>query len=940
MHRLKADEAYQIGEAGHPVRAYLDVAEIIARRAAGRAPTRSTPATASSPRTPSSPTACDEAGITFIGPPAARARRWPATRSPRKEHAAREAGVPVLESPRPVRRRRRRSRPPRPASAFPIFAKAVAGGGGRGMRRVERRPTLRDALAGRDARGRQRLRRPDVFLEQAVVDPRHIEVQILADAAGQRRAPLRARLLGAAPPPEGRRDRPGAAPRPTSSAQRDLRATRSRSRTSIGYVNAGTVEFLLDRGRQAALLHRDEPAHPGRAHGHRGGHRRRPRRSRRCASPRGTTLADLGLPRRTRVALRGFALQCRITTEDPANEFRPDTGKITDLPLAGRRRRPPRRRHGVRRRPDQRRTSTRCWSKITCRGRDFDGRGRAAPDARWRSSASAASRRTSRSSRPCSTTRTSRRRPVTTTFIDERPELLAARAARRPRHQAAQLPRRRHRQPAARHRARRLRRPARASCRTASTSPPAPPHGLAAAPLRAGPGGLRDVRCAPQTRARSSPTRPSATRTSRCWRPGCAPATWSRVAPYVARTDPAAALGRGVGRRDLRRGAALPRRGPVGAAGRAARGAPEHLPPDAAARPQHRRLHAATRPRSTDAFVAEAAATGVDIFRDLRRAQRRRADAPGDRRRARDRHRGRGGRALLHRRPARPGRGRSTRSTTTCAWPSRSSTPGPTSSRSRTWPACCARRPRAGSSTRPARALRPAGARAHPRHRGRPARDAARRDRGRGRRRRRGGRLDGRAPPASRSLSALVAALAHTERTRGSRSHAVDATSSRTGRRCARSTRRSSPGLPGPDRAGLHPRDPRRAAVEPAPAGRSRSGWPTASRQVEDVYAAANRMLGRPREGDAVVEGRRRPRAAASSAPAPTRHDFEADPARYDIPDSVIGFLAGELGDLPGGWPEPFRTKALAGRTGKPGPAELDRRRAQAGLAARPRPRR
>ena len=86
----------------------------------------------------------------------------------------------------------------------------------------------------------------------------------------------------------------------------------------------------------------------------------------------------------------------------------------------------------------------------------------------------------------------------------------------------------------------------------------------------------------------------------------------------------------------------------------------------------------------------------------------------------------------------------STPSTTTCASPSRSSTPARTSSPSRTWPGCCAPRPRARLVTRAARAVRPAGAPAHPRHRRRPARHPARRDRRRGRRRRRRQRADGR----------------------------------------------------------------------------------------------------------------------------------------------------------------------------------------------------
>jgi len=82
---------------------------------------------------------------------------------------------------------------------------------------------------------------------------------------------------------------------------------------------------------------------------------------------------------------------------------------------------------------------------------------------------------------------------------------------------------------------------------------------------------------------------------------------------------------------------------------------------------------------------------------------------------------------------------------------------------------------------------------------------------------------------------------------------------------------------------------------------------------IEDWYAHANRILGRPTKvtpSSKVVGDLALQMAAAGADPA----DFEANPEKYDIPDSVIGFMAGELGDLPGGWPEPFRSKVLAGR--------------------------
>ena len=91
---------------------------------------------------------------------------------------------------------------------------------------------------------------------------------------------------------------------------------------------------------------------------------------------------------------------------------------------------------------------------------------------------------------------------------------------------------------------------------------------------------------------------------------------------------------------------------------------------------------------------------------------------------------------------------------------------------------------------------------------------------------------------------------------------------------------------------------------------------------IEDMYAAANRILGnivKVTPSSKVVGDLALALVGVGADPA----DFEANPTAYDIPDSVIGFLGGELGDPPGGWPEPFRTKALAGRTIKRAETEL-----------------
>ena len=102
------------------------------------------------------------------------------------------------------------------------------------------------------------------------------------------------------------------------------------------------------------------------------------------------------------------------------------------------------------------------------------------------------------------------------------------------------------------------------------------------------------------------------------------------------------------------------------------------------------------------------------------------------------------------------------------------------------------------------------------------------------------------------------------------------------------------------------------------------------------MYAAANDILGnvvKVTPSSKVVGDLALHLVAVGADPA----EFEEDPRQFDIPDSVIGFLSGELGDPPGGWPEPFRTKALEGRTVKPPAAELTAEQRD-GLGVRPAP--
>lgn len=320
LHRLKADESYQIGDIGHPVRAYLSVDQIVSTaRACGADAVY--PGYGFLSENPELAASCAAAGITFIGP-SAEVLELTGNKS-RAIAAAREAGLPVLTSSEPsasVSELVTASE----TMEFPLFVKAVAGGGGRGMRRVTDPGALPEAIEAASREAESAFGDPTVFLEQAVLNPRHIEVQILADTAGnvihlyERDCSVQRRhqkVIELAP-----------APNLDPALRERICSDAVAFAQHIGYSCAGTVEFLLDeRGRhvfiemnpriQVEHTVTEEITDVDLV-------------SAQLRIAAGETLAELGL---TQDAVRphGAALQCRITTEDPANGFRPDTGRIS-----------------------------------------------------------------------------------------------------------------------------------------------------------------------------------------------------------------------------------------------------------------------------------------------------------------------------------------------------------------------------------------------------------------------------------------------------------------------------------------------------------------------------------------------------------------------------------------------------------------------------------
>jgi len=322
-HRMKAEEAYQIGEVGHPVRAYLDPAAIV-QVAVDCGADAIYPGYGFLSENPALAEACAAAGITFIGP-SAEVLTLTGNKA-RAIAAAKAAGVPVLESVPPSTDVKELLTAAEQIEA-PLFVKAVAGGGGRGMRRVDDRADLREAIETcmREAEGA--FGDPTVFIEQAVVDPRHIEVQILSDGTGSDGGVIHLYERDCS---VQRRHQKVVEIAPAPNLDPELRdricADAVRFAREIDYKNAGTVEFLLDPAGKYVFIEMNPRIQVEHTVTEEVTGVDLVQSQMRIAA--GATLADLELTQDS-VRPRGFALQCRITTEDPANGFRPDTGKIT-----------------------------------------------------------------------------------------------------------------------------------------------------------------------------------------------------------------------------------------------------------------------------------------------------------------------------------------------------------------------------------------------------------------------------------------------------------------------------------------------------------------------------------------------------------------------------------------------------------------------------------
>src|SRR5947209_3164223 len=322
LHRFKADEAYRVGKPGEPIRAYLDVPGLVACAKQYEVDAVH-PGYGFLSENAAFARAVREAGMVFVGP------RTDVLEQLGDKVVARgiaqRAGVPVLSGTESAVRDDEEARRLAERIGYPVIVKAALGGGGRGMRVALTADKLADALDQARREAGTAFGAADVFLEKFVPRARHIEVQLIGDRHGglvhlfERDCSVQRRhqkVVEIAPAPN--------LPDATRRAIWDAAVAVGRA---AGLDNAGTVEFLYDadEGRfyfievnpRIQVEHTVTEVITGYDI---------VRAQLLIASGRPLADPDIGLGDQNALRHHGFALQCRVTTEDPANHFPPDYG--------------------------------------------------------------------------------------------------------------------------------------------------------------------------------------------------------------------------------------------------------------------------------------------------------------------------------------------------------------------------------------------------------------------------------------------------------------------------------------------------------------------------------------------------------------------------------------------------------------------------------------
>lgn len=320
LHRYKADEGYLVGQGKSAVGAYLAIDEIVqvALRSGADA---IHPGYGFLSENATFAQACADAGITFVGPTVEVLRNFGDKTSART--LAKSVGVSCVPGTDGPVATLDDARAFAATAAYPLIIKAAMGGGGRGMRVVRSESELAEAFERASSEAKAAFGDGTVFIERYVERPRHVEVQILADANGdvmhfyERDCSVQRRhqkVVEMAPAQ-------GLAQATREALFRDA-VTLAKA---VGYRNAGTVEFLVDAAGNHYFIEVNPRIQVEHTVTEQVTGVDLVQSQIRIAG--GATFADLGLSQET-LSLRGVAIQCRVTTEDPQKNFQPDAGRI------------------------------------------------------------------------------------------------------------------------------------------------------------------------------------------------------------------------------------------------------------------------------------------------------------------------------------------------------------------------------------------------------------------------------------------------------------------------------------------------------------------------------------------------------------------------------------------------------------------------------------
>ena len=328
--RTHADEAYLIGENKSPVAAYLDIPAIIdlAKR---RGVDAIHPGYGFLSENADFARACENAGIKFIGPPSDILAKMGDKLSAKQ--IAIQAGVPIIPGCTEPLKDGDEALEMAKSFGFPIILKAAAGGGGRGMRRCDTPEEVKPAFELVRSEAQKAFGNDDIFIEKFLVEPKHIEVQILADQygncyhVGERDCSLQRRyqkVVEFAP-----------AFSIDPQVRENILADAVKIAKSVGYVNAGTLEFLVDRSGAYYFIEMNPRIQVEHTVTEMVTGVDLVRAQILIAEGYPLSTPEIGLTCQEDVQMRGYAIQCRVTTEDPTNNFAPDNGKITAYRTGG-----------------------------------------------------------------------------------------------------------------------------------------------------------------------------------------------------------------------------------------------------------------------------------------------------------------------------------------------------------------------------------------------------------------------------------------------------------------------------------------------------------------------------------------------------------------------------------------------------------------------------